>query len=221
MNWIYSIRHKFIAAIIMTVLLGLILLNNLNESYNMRKLEASFTSIYKDRLLAESYIYHLSENLHRESEMLESALNHNSQFHIKNSLTQLQNNTQHLISDYEKTKLTKTEEEFFMKLKSLITEINGESNLLINNIGNKNHLTKLNEIQLQFNNAQEILSNLSDIQIKEARNINKSSKAVITGSASSSQFEIVLLIVVALIIHVLIFTSKSTKKELTQKYWLN
>ncbi|MEX2590880.1 MAG: MCP four helix bundle domain-containing protein [Chitinophagales bacterium] len=222
MKWIYIVRHKLIAALLLSVLLGLILWNNLNESNSMKKLEASFTSMYEDRLMVESYIFHLSENLHKKAQLLGNAKHSKIPLHTNDSLLFIQNNIANLLTAYEQTKLTKKEARLFKNLKETIHRINLEKQELIAFAEKPAKFTATQiAIQQNINKAQHLLSGLSDIQVNEGRNINEASKAVLLGSSSSSQFENALLIIVALIIQTLIFTSKTTLKEINQKYWLN
>ncbi|MCB0634871.1 MAG: hypothetical protein KDD15_34300, partial [Lewinella sp.] len=70
MKWTYSIKNKTTAAILLAAILGLTMLTNLLQRKRFQELEHSFTSIYEDRLLAESYLFHLYVDLKKEQDIL-------------------------------------------------------------------------------------------------------------------------------------------------------
>ena len=57
MKWAYSIQQKFKAAALLAIVFVLVLISNLSGRYQMHKLSDSFSSVYEDRLVVESYIY--------------------------------------------------------------------------------------------------------------------------------------------------------------------
>lgn len=65
MKWIYVIEHKLKAALCLGIILFVVLWNNIGESKTMIELGESFNTIYEDRLMAENYIYKMSEIIHQ------------------------------------------------------------------------------------------------------------------------------------------------------------
>ena len=72
MKWPYQIRGKLKISLLLTGLICLILINNLSERSQSRELQKVLDSMYQDRLIAESYILQLSDELHSIGLILES-----------------------------------------------------------------------------------------------------------------------------------------------------
>lgn len=66
MKWAYSIQQKLKAALLLAVVCAVVLITNLLGRYHMGELGDSFSSVIKDRLVVESYIYMISDHLHQK-----------------------------------------------------------------------------------------------------------------------------------------------------------
>jgi len=66
MKWAYSIQQKLKAALLLAVICAIILITNLFGRYHMGELSDSFSSIIKDRLVVENYIYLISDHLYQK-----------------------------------------------------------------------------------------------------------------------------------------------------------
>ena len=187
MNWTYSIRQKTVASILLGAVFVFIILNNIYERRNMSKLKESFSSIYKDRLLAESYIYLLSDLLH-EHELIKEA-------NISKEL--IDEKILLLIKDYESTYLTKEELAYFESLKKL---------LLADVLQDKYSIAP----KLNYASIYVLLDRLSKIQVEEGTRLNIESSNRFLGSDLSFKLELAFLIVIGLIIQALIFASKTS-----------
>ncbi|MGZ5304119.1 MAG: MCP four helix bundle domain-containing protein, partial [Bacteroidia bacterium] len=120
MQWIYSIKPKHKAALILAVVFIMVLGNNILSKRNVTDLGSSFSSVYEDRLLVESYIYKLSDLLYRKKIILDKAISPEALLSQENNLQNHHAQINILLSDYEKTKLTQTETIVFESLKSNI-----------------------------------------------------------------------------------------------------
>lgn len=184
MKWSYSLKQKALASVLLAVVFLFIILNNIYERRNIAKLNESFSSIYRDRLLAESYIYLFSDLLHNRAELNE-----------KNSSTAqielIDEKILLLVKDYEATVLTQQESSYFDSFKEVI--------LIEDKIQ-----TKIN-----YSAAFALLERLSNIQVDEGTRLKKESSNMFLGSDISFKLEMAILIVIALIMQVIIFSSKS------------
>lgn len=184
MKWSYSLKQKALASVLLAVVFLFIILNNIYERRNISKLNESFSSIYRDRLLAESYIYLFSDLLHNRAELNKKNVS-TAQIELIDEKLLL------LVKDYEATVLTQQESSYFDSFKEVI--------LIEDKIQ-----TKIN-----YSAAFALLERLSNIQVDEGTRLKKESSSMFLGSDISFKLEMAILIVIALIMQVIIFSSKS------------
>jgi hypothetical protein len=217
MKWAYSFRERTKAALLLAGVLALVFMVSLMERRNVSKLGTSFSSVYEDRLVVESYIYKFSDYLYKKK-LLADACSQNGQTEQLHKTIGLHNEAiVSMIQNYEKTKLTEEESVLFAAFKKdmyaiMEVEVNLEK-------------SGLNEVKPVFdekvNNALMHLNHLSAIQLSEGQLLNENSKRIIAGSEVLTQFEMAVLIIIGLLIQVLIFTSKSVQPRMPQVRDLN
>lgn len=209
MKWMYSLKQKTTAALILSLVIVLTLLTNFFDQRNYKKLEASFTSIYEDRLLAESYLFNLYDNLKKKQDIFQvSGYEEFNEKSIESKLAPLNNELDDIIVLYEDTYLTLEEDIQFYKFKELNVHLKEVENQLALPENNENY-----ELRSKHNRMTEqafaALATLSEIQTSEGKVIKTDfDKNILTG-ISNSRFEITILIVIGLIIIGLIFSSRS------------
>jgi hypothetical protein len=223
MKWTYSIKQKITTAFLLATVLGLVMLNNLNQTRQFEKIVNSFSSLYEDRLIVESYIYKISELLHQKSHLIETSSKGPAyKDAFQQVVLQSDETILNLMEQYKKTKFTVNETKQFDSLLSGIGKLVQVEKAYIaseqdseNNLSLKDSIKTLVGINLQY------LSALSDIQVAEGKQMNKASKAALMSHVASSQFETTLLIIIAIIIQILVFASNSMRSLLKQKPGLN
>lgn len=202
MKWTYGIQQKMTAAAVLATIMALIIINNISERRRFQKLESSISSIYQDRLLVESYIFKLYNNLQKQNDYLQNGDGQD----ISTELQALKAERDELVQLYSETYLTPDEELHFEALKATLE--NFETNI-----------TSKNQIDRE---AIEQLNALSNIQTDEGTSLWSKSERIISGSQISSKFEMAIIICLGIIIQALIFSSKSLKpKTVIQKHHLN
>jgi len=223
MKWAYSIKQKITAATLLLVVLVLVLLNNLDQNRQFKKMVNSFSSLYEDRLVAESYIFKISEQLYQKDLTLEKpALPQEHKDMYRHVALQSGKAISHLIDQYRKTEFTMNERKYFDSLLSGIERLDRVEKAYIaadsysaNDLILKDTIKALVGINLQYLDA------LSDIQVNEGKKMTKVSKAALISNAASSQLETSFLIIIAIVIQILIFASNSMHGLLKQKPGLN
>lgn len=210
MKWTYSIRNKTTAAILLAVILGLTMLTNLLQRQRFEELEQSFASIYEDRLLAESYLFHLYIDLKKEQDILQLLSDHGLSYSDRAEMDKDRADRDTIIAKYSATYLTEEETVKFDDLKSILHKIDK----LEQKIESKEHedhipLRLIEAHNTATDSAFATLSALSDIQTNEGAALRKKTRQIIMGSVSISQFEMTILIVIAILIQGLIFSSKT------------
>lgn len=187
------------------------------ERNNVSELGDSFSSVYEDRLLVESYIYQLSDHLYQKKLIFDNCNVQGDQVTYQSQIEKLNADITVLIHEYEKTKFTERESVFFESFKNSIRTITSlETQYLRLNLGIRN-----SDLDDQFKIAAMDLQNLSEIQISEGKLLNDQSKKIVAGSTILSQFEWAMIIIIGLMIQSLIFASQSLLPKVNQHPNLN
>jgi len=222
MKWAYSIEQKMKAAIVLTVIFVFLFIKNISDKQNFTELGDSFSAVYEDRLLAESYIYELSDHLSRKKLLIDDCSTTEDISQIKDKIKAHNTAIQTLITSYEKTKLTATEEVLFKDFKKKVdTGLELENKHIYHPDFQNNIEASRNILDEAFYGILNNLNHLSHIQISEGEKLNTTSQKIVLGSASQTQWEMSLLIVLGTIILALIFASKSTMPKTPQNPSLN
>lgn len=211
MKWAYSIRRKLSAAFLLSAVFLLLFVTNVIDSKNVTQLGSSFSSVYEDRLLVESYIYRMSEHLFRKKFMLDTCNSYASAVRIKSLIDDFNQSIVQMISEYENTRLTQDEAIYFDKFKANVAGLIRYEQDYFNSISNGEvNAMARSMINTQFNEASHNLDRLSSIQVSEGKILNELSKKIVAGSWLRTRFEIAILIAIGLIILVLVFESTTS-----------
>lgn len=222
MRWAYSFRRKISAALLLAAIFVLLFAKNILDSKNVSQLGSSFSSVYEDRLVVESYIYQMSEHLFRKKIMIDTAENMASALAIRTMVTQYQHSIETLINAYEKTKLTESEEASFLEFKKnvgMLSEVEREYFAAVAQ-GRFDEESR-QRIDRKFNEASGNLGLLSGIQISEGKILNDNTQKIVAGSSILTQFETGILIAVGLMVLVLVFESTTLLTRTAGKESLN
>lgn len=199
MKWAYSIKNKLTASVLLAVVLGLVLLNNLDERHNSDRLRLAIATMYEDRLVVEGYIFDLSEEVHSIQAAIDDVeCSIEREVMIAESLSEIKT----LNTAYAKTTLTPAEEAEFNLFIASITDL--ESSIDDENFQESKRLSK---------ESLALLYNLSDIQLDEANRVKQGSEHILNYGKTSSQFEMAVLIVIAIVLQIIVFASPSMTRS--------
>lgn len=207
--------NKVKATIVLTFMLLVIFGKNLLDRKNFNELEQSFSSVYEDRLLVESYIFTISENLFRIKLLVNHCWEETDYSHVIEDIKDYEQKILHTVSTFENTNLTDLEDDFLSDFREII-----ESNLRIANYDLLySELKGINYEQVHIYNeyierAIGDLEKLSNIQLEEGHRLAINSEKIVTRSRIWAQFEIAALMILLLIIYQLIYSSKNINSEL-------
>lgn len=195
MKWTYSIRNKLIASLALLVLCLLVLISNYNDREHTREVKETINTMYKDRLMAESYIMNLTVYMYALKEAY--ALEENTG--IKNELIQKEifNKISTTSKLYDQTVFTKDESIKYGLYNDYLSKLQTDTN--INIIQKKDVL----------NNALTVLSELSSIQLDESKRIIKKTEQLYESGKLTSDFAIVVIIVLLIVLQALVFAANS------------
>lgn len=220
MKWAYSIRRKISAALLLAAIFILLFVKSLVDSNNVTRLGDSFSSVFEDRLVVESYIYRMSEHLFRKKFMLDTCSSTGSAARIAPVVENYQERIAELVADYEKTKLTEEENAYFEMFKENIARLKHHEDAFFAN-GDDDIDSVRTMINAEFNEASTNLDRLSAIQISEGKILNERSQKIVAGSSILAQLEIGILIAIGLMVLVLVFESTPRIFQHNQSQSLN
>ena len=214
MKWAFGIRRKISAALLLAAIFVLVLVKNVVDGEHVAQLGSSFSSVYEDRLMVESYIFRISEHLFRKKILMDTSNSIAAAERIRPQVDGHSAAISHIITQYEKTKLTEAETRFFSDFKENIRQLTALEDSYFHSlsVGDDPHEVR-NNINSEFNKASTNLGHLSGIQISEGRILNEHSKKIVAGSSLLTQFELGILIAIGLMIMVLVFESSSIFRE--------
>lgn len=208
MQWAFRIRRKISAALLLAAIFVLVFVKNIVEEKYVTELGNSFASVYEDRLVVESYIYKLSDNLLRKKIMIDTCSAPSQAKRIKPLIDGHNASINTLIADYERTRLTDAESKLFGELKENIRKIDEDENSFFRRIEDGEGVSGIKaSIDTHFNQASQNLTQLSAIQLSEGKLLNDHSRKIVAGSSLLTQFELGILIAISLMILVLVFES--------------
>ena len=184
------------AALLLFTVLGVVIVINFSDRSNSTKINKAISSIYEDRLVVGNYIFQDAQYFQKITHIVE-----NPSYNIsekQENIAALLAKISDLNTLYSKTKLTEEEKLNFDRFTNLCKEIAQASSA-----------GSLHRVKEQSGEAVAILHNLSSIQISEAKLEMESANSLYNFSTLSSHFEIAILVIIALLIQALIFSSKA------------
>lgn len=195
MKQFISIREKRVAAAVLFVVLVAIGLNQLWYEKEYAQLDKNMSSLYKDRLMPAGYLFEISDHLYQKKILhLDEAVT------LKELVKQLRKHDDaitRLITSYEKTYLTKDEQQYWSQLLSSLEAYK---------ISEANYTSQANSsapydllLDKNFQQAQAALGQLNALQAKEGSLLQTNSKAIISDTIIQSYLQISMLIVLAII----------------------
>ncbi|SEJ56956.1 Four helix bundle sensory module for signal transduction [Cyclobacterium xiamenense] len=205
---------KIKIAIALSLVLFLIFAKSLVDKSNVDELEASFVSVYEDRLVVQDYIFNITELLFRmrllvaDTESLEQYLS------VKKQVMDYHDQILNIISSFEETHLTPKESEYLKEFKSLITEkLEIESYFTDLEESEQNYQTTVEKFNTDFERVFYDLRELSKIQLREGEKLTNLSYRIKARSDIWMQFEYAVLFVLLIIISMLIYSSRAIRKK--------
>ena len=225
MKWAFAIQRKIRLAIALAIMMLLIILLSLWESYNVNKISKSFRSIYEDRLIPAVDLYLISGHIQNKRNKLVSFLftDKISVEEIKYVLSLENKQLDTLINKYQKTYLVKAETNHLQNLKKNLKIFERDELLLINaSLENKEFARNLylNTTINFYDNIDQDLILLTQVQTQIGKELLAESSKSQSSSSLISQLQIVVAIILGLIIMILIITDKQVILK-QEKYNLN
>lgn len=206
-------KKKFQAFFIVSLLLLLIYMKNLIERRNFKEISSTFTEVYNDRLVVESYIFDISEGLFQIQKLVDHCDIDYDYSRVLDEIEQEENEILRIIEEFEKTKLTPDESQYLTDFKNIIVnDLSIKSYDLLYSDSSGVNIDQVKRYDAKISQARKDLDDLSAIQLDEGERLINKAKRLINRSQIWAQFEVALLIILILVMFWLIFRkSKETK----------
>lgn len=223
MKWTYGIRQKAAASVLLALVLGLVMLNNLVERNQIRRLDKSFSSMYEDRLLAESYLFQLYDQLQQKNELFQASLLGKHPDAKQFDFDQYQQKLKAILEKFEKTRLTKAEADKYQRFKNILVDLSAIDAQVAAQTGPHGEIqaSLIEKSEARTIKAFAVLAELSEIQTSEGQVLRSQSKRIMLGNLSASYFEMAILVIIALLIQALVLSTKTLQLPTTQGSNLN
>ncbi|SHN21682.1 Four helix bundle sensory module for signal transduction [Cyclobacterium lianum] len=205
---------KIKIAIALTLVLFLIFAKSLVDKSNVDELEASFVTVYEDRLVVQDYIFHISELLFRMRLLVANTESLDQYLSIRGQVMDYHDQILNIIADFEQTHLTEKEAEYLQEFKSLVRDkLEIQSYFTGLEESERNYQSSVEKFNNDFERVFYDLSELSKIQLREGEKLTNLSYRIKARSDIWLQFEYAVLFVLLIIISMLIYSSRGIKKK--------
>lgn len=222
MKSFFSIRAKFKVALLLLGIVTIILLAALLERKFFNDVHTSSASIYNDRLIPATAIFHISDNIYQQQslyEMISDQPDETAVPFLVSKLKSIQEDNDSIITAFRQTYLTPTEEEFLDKLSH---DLNDYYHLKTEMLGSNSHSKAHQDlVKASFEQIRIDLHKLSGIQTLVGKELLNSSKKNVARAHLITNLQIVAAIILSVICQILILTSQSVKSPIKQKHELN
>ncbi|WP_432711067.1 MCP four helix bundle domain-containing protein [Pedobacter sp.] len=229
MKFGYTIKNKMTIAIMLFCIMACSILIRILEDRSIKEMNNAFVSMYNDRLIPATDLFHIAQSVYSKRYLLEEALYNTDSLlvdhsYLKKQLNAHNENIDSLVAKYEQTYLINLERTELDELKAQLQETKEiESEVLLNS--DRHSLEagrKIFESQGKESFTESInkLSELTNIQTVVGQELIKNSEFAVSGSKLYSSLQIALAIIIGILIVAIVFASNVVKLP-TDKFNLN
>lgn len=191
-RWLAMKEKTKIIAVLLVVLV-LALLNNHFSRMHYEALDKNIVSIYKDRLMPSSYLFKLNDHLYQKKILVQDPLEEKAL--LLSKLDGHNISMQQLTRDYEKTYLTRNEEEYWRDFVGHLRQYNLSEAALVGHT----QTATVGELQSSFDKAIGSLNMLNELQTTEGFKLQHESKSIIGNTLLRAYLEVSLLFILGII----------------------
>jgi hypothetical protein len=199
-------RRKITAVVSISLLLSLLYGKNLIERGSFRSISGTFTEVYDDRLLVESYIFQISEKLFRIQKLIDHCDINHDYSKVVEEISVEEKAILTLVAAFEATRLTEPEAVLLSDFKRIVEkDLSIKASQLLYSEASGINKEQVKIYDQKIARAQQDLVNLSKIQLEEGKKLVTKAKTLINRSQIWAQFELALLISLVLVIYIFLF----------------
>lgn len=215
MKFSYSLKQKSKIAFLLFLIMACTILIRVLEDRSIKNMEKAFSSIYNDRLIPATDIFHISEKVYSKRLLLDTFLSDSQDpfaiNDLKKKLAIYDSEIDSLLAKYSKTFLVSNEKNRLQELKTkLIENRTVEKTILLNAESlDKLALKKLfnSNFNTSFLDVTALLSKLTKIQTVVGEELQIESKKIVSGTNLYSTLQLILAIIIGVLIVSIIFAS--------------
>ena len=199
-------RKKLRAFIIIGILLLMLYGKNLLERKSFQSISGTFTEVYNDRLVVESYIFDISERLFHIQKLIDHCDLDYDYSRVINEIGDHEAKILSIVTEFENTNLTDQEASYLGDFKKIIVnDLNIKSYDLLFTAESGVNQDQVKKYDQKISQARKDLENLSKIQLEEGEKLISKAKVLINRSQIWAQFEVALLIILVIVLFFLFF----------------
>ncbi|WP_432714803.1 MCP four helix bundle domain-containing protein [Pedobacter sp.] len=220
MKFGYSIKNKMTIALMLFCIMGCSILIRILEDKSIKDMNNAFVSMYNDRLIPATDLFHLAENVYGKRYLLEEALYNIDSIAIDHSFLKHQLAVQNTIIDslvgkYEQTFLIKQERKQLDELKTQLIDTKKMENEILSRSDDHSIEAARSLFETKgktsFSTTTKKLAELTKIQTEVGQELIRNSEFAVSGSRIYSSLQIALAIVIGILIVSIVFASNVVK----------
>jgi hypothetical protein len=218
-----GLRQRIKSAMLLVAIFGVIILSNVWEKSSMTDLNENFSSIYEDRLLPATYIFHLTDKLYEKRLALEhladNPIGHVNE--VEGQLFRYNEAIDTLVSNFKATYLVAEESASLQRFVQAYDHYNAEEQDVIEKIKKGDEVqSELLALESTFYSTKKELTKLSSIQTNIGKDLTTGSEHKFASVSLMNTFEITLMVILAFVIEFLVLGTRELPPN-PKKYKLN
>ena len=224
MKSIFYLKKKSKIALLLFCVMACSILINLLEDKSIKDMNASYKSLYNDRLVPSILLHEINIIGIEKNQQLASDLSDDE--YIDKSLFEKYNSKiDSIINIYEQTYLVDSEEVLLEKLKANIKKIQNQESLILKlaTAEKWEAASSLYELEGKSLNLEttKLVTQLMEVHIKVGHDMMDDVDTLVSGTKLYSSMQIGLAIVIGLLIMSILFTVKSSRTAGPKDFHLN
>lgn len=227
MRWAFKIGNQMRVSVILAIIVALLVISNLVMQRDIDSMDRSFTSIYNDRLMPATEFFYITETLYQKRLLLEKnvlAPSIEKEDLIK-KLDAYDSRIDSLVTEIEKTYFVLDEASLLSEFKERMEAYDQLENKVINLAyanDSRQALAMLeNEGGDRFNAMLSDLHQLTEIQSNNGRELLNDSHHIKASVHMLTFLEVGVAIVLSLLVHVILLTTRTVQRKSNQPFHLN
>lgn len=196
-----------------SILVLLLYGKNLLERRSFQTISNTFTEVYNDRLVVESYIFQISERLFTIQKLIDHCNLDYDYSKVINEIAESEKAILDIVTEFEETNLTEEESTYLTDFKKIIqNDLNIKSYGLLFTDSSQINRDQVKIYDQKINRARQDLDNLSKIQLEEGEKLISKAKILVNRSQIWAQFEVALLIILLVVVFLFLFRKSENTK---------
>lgn len=214
MRFAYSVRQKMKIAMLLFGIMACTILIRILEDKSVKNMNASFLSMYNDRLVPATDFFYMAEQIHAKSYILEDGLMNSAVFQsdsIRNELAGHNVILDSLITKYGKTLLVKQEKQGLDVLKNILVQSSEIEESILQMV--QRHSVAAGKALYHsrgrtiYRESIQKLTELIGVQTQVGQELIEDSAFMVSGSKIYSSMQIALAVLIGILIVAIVFTS--------------